>query len=115
MRRAQRLRKREDFAAVYRHGRPYRGDLLILRTLRTGQPLSRFGFTVGHALGKAVVRNRLKRRLREAARSLPVAPGWDLVVNSRRGAQEADYHQLRSVFAELLGRAGVLRDEERCE
>ena len=112
MRRAQRLRKREDFAAVYRHGRPYRSELLILRALHTGQPLSRFGFTVGHALGKAVVRNRLKRRLREAARSFPVAPGWDLVVNARRGAQEADYHRLRSVFGELMGRAAVLRDEE---
>ena len=110
MRRAQRLSKGQDFAAVYRHGRPYRGELLVLRALRTGGPLSRFGFSVGGALGKAVVRNRVKRRLREAVRSLPVVPGWDLVLSARRGAEAADYHRLRSVVAELMGRAGVLRN-----
>ena len=108
MRREQRLTKRQDFAAVYRRGRPYRSGLVILRALRTSRPLSRFGFTVGRPLGKAVVRNRVKRRLREAVRSLPVVPGWDLVLNARRGAEEADYHRLRSVVAELMSRAGVL-------
>ena len=54
------------------------------------------------------MRNRVKRRLREAVRSLPVAPGWDLVLNARRGAEEADYHRLRAVVAGLMGRAGVL-------
>ena len=82
---------------------------MVLRALRTGRPLSRFGFTVGRALGKAVVRNRVKRRLREAVWSLPVVPGWDLVLNARRGAEEADYRRLRSVVAELMGRAGVLQ------
>lgn len=112
MRRAQRLRQRREFAAVYRHGRPYRSDLLILRALRTGRPLSRFGFTASLALGKAAVRNRLKRRLREAVRSLSVAAGWDLVLNARRGAAEVDYQRLRAVVSELMARAGVLQDSE---
>ena len=108
MRREQRLRKRESFAAVYRHGRPYRSDLFVLRTLRSDLPQSRFGFTVAGRLGNAVVRNRTKRRLREAVRSLPVRAGWDIVLNARRGAPEADYHQLRSNVAALMGRAGLL-------
>ncbi len=108
MRRAERLRERRDFAAVYRQGRPYRSDLLILRALKTGQEQSRFGFTASKALGGAVVRNRLKRRLRESARSFRVAPGWDLVVNCRRGAGQAGYHDLREQMSELLVRAGVL-------
>lgn len=112
MRRAQRLRQRREFAAVYRRGRPYRSDLLVLRALRTKHPLSRFGFTVGRATGKAVVRNRVKRRLREAVRSLPVAAGWDLVLNARRGAAEADYHRLRAVVSELMARARVLDDSK---
>jgi ribonuclease P protein component len=112
MRRAQRLRQRREFAAVYRYGRPYRSDLLILRALRTGHPLSRFGFTAGHRLGKVVLRNRLKRRLREAVRSLPVATGWDLILNARSGAAQADYQRLRAVVGELMARAGVLQDSE---
>lgn len=112
MRRAHRLRQRREFAAVYRRGRPFRSDLLILRAVRTGRPLSRVGFTVGRALGGAVVRNRLKRRLRQAVRSLPLAPGWDLVLNARRGAAKADYHRLREALTGVMRRAGVLGDVE---
>ena len=113
MRRAQRLRHRREFAAVYRRGRPFRGALLVLRALPNSRPESRFGFTAGQALGNAVVRNRIKRRLREAARSLPVAAGWDLVINSRRGAAEANYWQLRADLEGLLARAGVLQESTK--
>jgi ribonuclease P protein component len=112
MRRAQRLRERRDFAAVYRRGRPYRGALLILRAVRTGRPLSRFGFTAGKALGNAVVRNRLKRRLRESVRSLQVAPGWDVVLNARREAGTAEYQRLRTQVADLMARARILQESE---
>lgn len=98
---------------MYRQGRSYRSDLLVLRALRTGHELSRFGFTVRQALGNAVVRNRIKRRLREAVRSLPVAAGWDLVLNARAGAVEVDYHRLRAEVGKLMASAGVLEDRER--
>ena len=99
-------------AAVYRRGRPHRSEMLILRALPSDQPLSRFGYTASKALGNAVKRNRLKRRLREAVRSLPVAPGWDVVLNARRAAADADYHQLRASLAGLLDQAGLLTPEE---
>ncbi len=111
MRRAERLRKRAEFSAVYRKGRPYRSTLLIIRILRNeGFAHTRFGFAVGAALGKAVVRNKVRRRLREAARTLSLEPGWDIVVTARQGAQLASYAQLRQELAGLLRRAGVLRE-----
>lgn len=113
MRRAQRLRQRREFASVYRRGRQYRGRLLVLRVLETGQPLSRFGFSVGRAVGNAVARNRIKRRLREAVRSLPVAPGWDVVLNARRGVAEATYTQLRTEVCQLMSQARLLEGESR--
>jgi ribonuclease P protein component len=95
---------------VYRRGRPFRGDLVVLRILSSGQPLSRFGFTTGKAIGNAVTRNRVKRRLREAVRSLPVAPGWDVVLNARRGAEKAAYADLAGEVQRLLGRARLLEE-----
>lgn len=111
MRREQRLRQSRDFAAVYRRGKPYRSDLLVLRVLRSGRAPSRIGFTVGKALGNAVQRNLVKRRLREAARSMALADGWDVVLNARLGALAAGYWRLRDEMRDLMRRAGVLERE----
>ena len=108
IRRAQRLKHRSEFAAVYRHGKPFRSEFVVLRALRTDGPLSRFGFTTGRALGGAVVRNRVKRRLREIVRALPVAEGWDIVLNARSGCVGADFRVLKKGIDELMRKAGVL-------
>jgi len=107
--RAQHLKSRSEFAAVYRAGKPFRSEFVVLRAIRTNGPVSRFGFTTGRALGGAVVRNRVKRRLREIVRSLPVAEGWDIVLNARSGCVGADFHELKNGVTELLGKAGVLK------
>jgi ribonuclease P protein component len=109
MRRNQRLTKRRDFASVYRKGRAFAHPLLALRLLPNQLPSSRYGFAVGKTVGKAVVRNRVKRRLREGIHTLPVASGWDIVVIARPRAAAADYHALRQATAGLLTRAGVLK------
>lgn len=112
MRREQRLRRRREFAVVYRRGRRYQSQLLLLRALRTDGPESRFGFSVGQELGSAVVRNRVKRRLREVVRSLPVSAGWQMVINARPPAATASYQQLRGTLADLFARAGALAEQE---
>ena len=108
MRRQQRLRKRKDFDSVYRKGRASANELVALRVLRNHLPHNRYGFSVGKRLGKAVVRNRVRRRLREGVRSLPVQPGWDVVISARRPAAAADYHELREAMAGLFSRAHIL-------
>ena len=113
MRPEQRLRQRGDFDAVYRRARPYRSDLFVLRALRTDLPSSRFGFPVRQAVGNAVVRNRIKRRLREAVSAMPIAGGWDVVVSARVGAADADYQRLRKTVRDLMTRAGVLNGAKR--
>jgi ribonuclease P protein component len=108
MRREQRLRKSSDFATAYREGRSFSSRLLVIRPRANGLPQNRYGFVTSRAVGKAVVRNRVRRRLREAVWSLSVEDGWDVVVIGRRSAAEATYWQLRESLATLLERAGLL-------
>jgi ribonuclease P protein component len=107
MRRAQRLTKSKDFATVYRKGRSLADRLLVLRFLNNGLAGNRYGFVVGRRVGKAVVRNKVRRRLREAMRSEALVGGWDVVVIARAGAAEADYWALRRSLGRLVARAGL--------
>ena len=77
-----------------------------------GLPLSRYGFSVGKRLGKAVARNRVKRLLREGMRLTPIKPGWDMVFIARSRASAANYHRLKEAMEELLARAGLLERNE---
>ena len=108
MRRDQRITKGEGFAAARREGKSWPDSLLVLMARPNNLALSRFGFSVGERVRSAVVRNRVKRRLREAARLTRVRNRWDLVFIARKNASSADFHRLRHSMAGLLKRAGVL-------
>jgi ribonuclease P protein component len=110
--REQRLRRERDFAAVYQRGRSWSNQLLAVRTLPATQPRSRFGFAVGKRVGGAVVRNRVKRRLRELVRGMAPAQGWDVVIIARPDAATADFDRLRSALVSLFGRAGLLASRD---
>lgn len=111
-----RLRKRNELAAVYRGGRAVGGDFLLLKYKPNGQAVTRFAFSVPRKVGKAVVRNRWRRRLREVLRenAASVAPGYDVVVtvNPRAGDGEAvGYRDLAREVTRLLKRAGLCRGQ----
>lgn len=115
-RRTHRLRSPLDFARV-RRGRRVSGTFLALAYLRRESEATdappRIGFSVGKRVGKAVERNRVKRRLRESVRHklAGLAPGWDLIISARPGAAEADYAALDVELKELLTRARLWRPE----
>lgn len=111
MRRGQRLRGRRRLAALFSKGQTWSDDLLVLRVLANGLPHNRYAFAAGRRLGKAVVRNRLKRRLREGIRSLGLAQGWDMVIIARAGAAGASFADLRRSLVGLLARARILSRE----
>jgi len=108
----ERLRVRRDFLAVYRKGRAWTHRFLVLRVLSNGLSHNRYGFVVSKRLGKAVARNRLKRRLREGLRLVAVKPGWDVVLLARPPAAAATYQQLREALVDLLSHARLLDNRE---
>jgi ribonuclease P protein component len=108
---AQRLaaiRKRSDFLAANAGRRASSpGFVLLVRDRGDGDPAKRVGFTVTKKIGGAVVRNRMKRRLRALARELLPAgglPGADHVLIGRSGGIERNFGQLRQELATALER-----------
>ena len=92
-------------------GVSYAHPILVLCLMPNGETISRCGFTVGRRVGKAVKRNRARRRLREAVRLMwdLIAPGWDMVWIARPAINRAEFVDLQGVCARLLRRAGLLR------
>jgi ribonuclease P protein component len=83
--------------------------VLYARKNRTGT--NRVGITVSKKLGKAHVRNRVRRRLREVYRlnEEQFQPGWDIVVVARSRAVEAKFSKLTESYLSLAARAGILK------
>jgi ribonuclease P protein component len=110
MRRAHRLRRAADFQRVRAERRSWGHPLLVLYVApNDGQP-TRLGISVGRRVGNAVVRNRVKRRVREAVRHrhAELPPGHDLVFIARPPAATAAWPALRDAADELLRRARLL-------
>lgn len=86
-------------------------NLVVLRALPNGLSLSRYGISVSKRVGKAVVRNRVKRLLRESMRVKHIKPGWDVVLVARAASAGASYVNLDKSVNGLLTRAGLLARE----
>ena len=107
----QYLTKTEQYALVYNKGGSWASKLVVVKALPNGLTLSRYGFSVSRRVGKAVVRNRVKRLLREILRLTPLLPGWDIIFIARPLAASADYTNLEKSVKDLLRRARVLAGE----
>ena len=93
MQRQRRLTRATRISQIHRQGRSVANGLLVFRLLPNDMERSRFCIVAGKRVGNAVVRNRVKRRLREAVRNTPHHPGWDAVIMARRGSGSVDYHR----------------------
>lgn len=108
------LRRTADFEALQRSGTRKAHPLLVVRLAPNGLSRTRVGFSTGRRLGGAVVRNRVRRRLRAIVRYLAprVAPGWDVVIQARSGSTQASYADLCEAVERLFQRGGILHQED---
>lgn len=102
-----RLRHRAEFQHVYARGIKVGGRFLVLFFAKGEEAVCRLGITASRRIGKAAVRNRARRRIRELVRcnawALAGLTG-DLVVNARQGLTEAPWKDLEEEFLWCLGR-----------
>ena len=106
------LKLNHVFRRLYRKGGSYADRNLVLYCRKNGSRENRIGLTVGVKLGHAVVRNRIRRRLREVYRlhESRFLPGWDIVIVARSRAVTASYGQLERSYLALAEQAGLLRE-----
>ncbi|OGN87105.1 MAG: ribonuclease P protein component [Chloroflexi bacterium RBG_13_46_9] len=106
--RIEHLTRPEQYTMVYSKGRSWSNDLIVLRAMPNGLPISRSGLSISKRVGKAVVRNKVKRRLREIVRLSAIKPGWDIVLVARSRSSIATYAELQKAVLILFNRARIL-------
>jgi ribonuclease P protein component len=113
-----RLTRSIDFKRVRNAGKSYAHPLVVLVASAAHENdqealSTRVGVTAGRSVGGAVERNRAKRLLREAMRSLlpGIRPGWDLVLIARQALSGATYQQVCDALTQLLQRAGLFAQQ----
>ena len=108
---SRRLTQSAEFAQVKKNGRVYRGRSVLLSILQAnGATRFRAGFITSRALGSAVARNRVRRRLREIVRKhqREIVDGTWIVTIARANAVGATYQQLEVEWLRLAKRASIL-------
>jgi len=107
-----RLVRRAEFEAVYRGGRRRTSPTFVIFLRPNGSEKTRFGMSVKKALGNAVARNRIRRRVREALRlhREEIVPGWDVVIHPNRAAGTMEFAKLEAELLALMPRKAQARE-----
>ena len=108
------LKLNHIFRRLYRTSGQADG-LLVLYARRNRTESNRVGITVGKKLGKAHIRNRTRRRIREVYRlnEEKFLSGWDIVLVARGRAVDAPFDKLTESYLSLAKKAGILREEQQ--
>ncbi len=106
------LKKPEDFTRIHQQGSYLGNRLISLKSLPNNFNYSRWAIITSKKIGKAVVRNRVKRRLREILRQACLEPGKDIIIIARIGSVLADFSSLREDTLSLLKKAGLVKNNE---
>ena len=109
------LKQNHLFRRLYQKGKSASGHCLVVYCRKNGLPYNRLGLTTGTKLGHAVVRNRIRRRIREAYRlsEHTYLSGYDIVVVARSAAVDADFAVLERAYLNLAKKAGILSEADR--
>ena len=112
MNKRYRLQKNRDFQITYKRGKSLGHPFLVLIFRKTNRPQPRIGISITKKYGNAVMRNRIKRQLREILRGRldTVKQGYDIVFVVRKEARHADFKRLGDSVHNLLKRGGLLKE-----
>ncbi len=109
------LKLNHVFRKLYAKGESAVGAFVVVYCRRNGLAENRLGITTGLKLGHAVLRNRARRRIREAYRlnEPRFRRGWDIVIVARSRSIDGDFAELQRSLLRQCRKLGLLREEER--
>ena len=107
------LKKNSDFRRLYSKGKSAVTPYMVVYCRKNRTDINRTGYTVSTKLGHAVVRNRIRRRLREIYRlnAPALISGFDIVIVARSRCVDGSYSAMNSAFLSACERLGLIRKE----
>ena len=106
------VKENYEFRRIYRKGKSVVAPAMVLYCQKNRQGRTRLGVTVSTKLGKAVVRNRVRRRLREIFRlnQPKLKQGYDMIVVARGRSVGARYQDMDRAFLSVCGKLGLIEE-----
>jgi ribonuclease P protein component len=108
-----RLKKKKEFKEVFKKGEPFEEDFLFLKKKKNDSKEIKIGFIVSLKVSKkAVVRNKIKRTLREVVKNKinKTERGYDVVFIARPEIKNKDFQEIKECLEKLLKKANILND-----
>ena len=108
------VKQNGDFRRIYRRGRSAVAGGVVVYCLKNRAGGSRLGVTVSKKLGHAVVRNRVRRRIRELYRLNrdKMRSGWDVIIVGRSRSISGSFQKMTEAYLDCLRRLSLLREED---
>ena len=103
------LKKNREFQMVYKKGKSFANKHIVMFVLKNNQSINRLGISASKKIGKAVVRNKQRRRLKEAFRALgtKAQKGHDIVIIPRVGISEASFLEVKASVGHMLRKHNI--------
>ena len=113
----EKIRKNIEFRTVYRRGKSFSNQLLVLYIYKNRKELNRVGISVSKKVGKSVIRSKVKRLISESYRlnKNSIKKGYDLVFIARTGSNDRNYVEIERSLKNLFKRAGLLINEKNID
>ena len=110
----ERLRNNGDFRKVYNKGKSFANKYLVIFYMKNNSEFNRVGFSISKKIGNAVVRNKVKRRMKESYRlnSNKFKKGYDIVFLARIKAKSIDFDKIESAVLHLGKLSGLISKGE---